>query len=342
MKILISGSDNQHAIENIYSKYLNELGIPTTIYAGLNILGNFIEKSFFNRVRNRLGLVQDVYTKISKGLEEIIEEEKPDVLLIFKGMEILPKTIQRIKQKKVFIANYNPDHPFIFSGRGSGNANVTQSVSLYDLHFCYSKLLMKEIEQKYKIPTAFLPFGFELSQQDYEICQQEIEIPKVCFLGNPDNERVAFIKELVALKIPITIHGYHWHKYLKNSDYVTLLDVCHQLDFWKTLKKYRLQLNILRKHNVDSHNMRTFEIPAVGGIQLANDTTEHRFFFEDGKDIFLFNNVSECAEKIKFILDSHPQKLEEIKNHARKKSLQEDYSYKNRANTVRNLLNHVN
>jgi spore maturation protein CgeB len=338
MKILISGSDQHYAIENIYAKHLNQLGTNTSIFAGQSLLQEFIAANLLNRVRNRLGFMHNIFKNISQKLEQTIEEEKPDVVLVFKGMEILPSTIQRIKQKKIFIANYNPDHPFIFSGRGSGNSNVTKALPYYDLHFCYSKLLMQQIEKEYKIPTVFLPFGFELSQEDYESCQKEMEIPKVCFLGNPDNERVAFIKQLVAEKVPITIHGHYWERYFKNNDYITLQDACYQLDYWKTLRKYRLQLNILRKHNVDSHNMRTFEIPAVGGIQLADNTSEHRIFFEVDKEIFLFKNPQNCAEHIRSLLALSTEKANEIKNNARKKSLQEDYSYKNRANTVKNTL----
>lgn len=341
MKILISGSDKHYAIENIYCKYLNELGVNTKIFAGQTLLSNFIEQSFINKVRNRLGFVENVYTLISKQLEENIEQEKPDVVLVFKGMEILPSTIQRIKQRKIFIANYNPDHPFIFTGRGSGNSNVTKSFPHYDLHFCYSKLLMQQIEKQYKIPTEFLPFGFELSQDDYDICQKEIEIPKVCFLGNPDVERVVFLKKLVTLKIPITIYGHHWNRYFKNNDYVILKDACYQLDYWKILRKYRLQLNILRKHNVDSHNMRTFEVPAIGGIQLADDTTEHRLFFEEGKNIFLFKGVKDCAEKIKLLLALDSENVKNIRYNARQKSLQSDYSYKGRTNIIKNLLHIV-
>lgn len=336
MKIVISGSNQHYAIENIYCKYLNELGVDTKIFAGQTILNSFIEQSFINRVRNRLGFVENVYALISKQLEEKIEEEKPDVVLVFKGMEILPNTIKRIKEKKIFICNYNPDHPFIFSGRGSGNSNVTKAFPHYDLHFCYSKLLMQQIEKEYKIPTAFLPFGFELSQQDYDICQQETEIPAVCFLGNPDNERVAFIKQLVALKVPITIHGHHWNRYFKNNAYVTLQEACYQLDYWKTLRKYKLQLNILRKHNVDSHNMRTFEVPAIGGIQLADDTTEHRLFFEPEKEIFLFKGVENCAEKIRHILSLDTNQLSLVRKNARLRSLAADYSYKNRVRSIVN------
>ena len=42
----------------------------------------------------------------------------------------------------------------------------------------------------------------------------------------------------------------------------------------------------MRIHNPDSHNMRSFEVPGVGGIMVAPDTKEHRIFFEVGKEIF--------------------------------------------------------
>ncbi len=341
MKIIISGSDKHYAIENMYCKYLNELGVDTKIFAGQSILIDFIEQSFINRVRNRLGLVKNVYAQISKQLEETIEQEKPDVVLVFKGMEILPSTIQRIKQRKIFIANYNPDHPFIFSGRGSGNSNVTKAFPHYDLHFCYSKLLMQQIENKYKIQTAFLPFGFELSQDDYNICKKNVEIQKVCFLGNPDVERVAFIKKLLQFDIQLTICGYNWEKYFNKNTQIELLPARFQFGYWQTLRQYRLQLNILRKHNVDSHNMRTFEVPAIGGIQLADDTNEHRLFFEPEKEIFLFKNIADCAEKIKFLLALHSQKAEEIRQQARIRSLQSDYSYKNRAKMLNDVVSDI-
>lgn len=338
MKILISGSDKPHAIEKIYHKHLTALGVETNIFAGQTLLANFIEKNIFNRIQNRLGFMQAVYEQISQTLENEVEEQKPDVLLVFKGMEITPETIKRIKEKGVFVTNYNPDHPFIFTGRGSGNKNVTNSFPLYNVHFCYSKLLQEQIEREYKIKTAFLPFGYELSEEEFANCQAETEIPKLCFLGNPDNERTEFIKKLVAEGIEITIYGHHWNRYLTSNTKIELKPATYQLGYWKTLQKYRIQLNILRKHNVDSHNMRTFEVPAIGGVQLADDTTEHRLFFEPEKEIFLFKNIADCVEKIKYIQSLPLQTIQEIRLNARKRSIASGYSYFNRAKDVRDVL----
>lgn len=95
----------------------------------------------------------------------------------------------------------------------------------------------------------------------------------------------------------------------------------------------------MRPHNLDSHNMRTFEIPGIGGIQLAPDTIDHRGYFEDGKEIFLYKNLEECVSKITNLLKLTKNEASLIRENARNKSIQNNYSYQERANQVLNLIN---
>jgi spore maturation protein CgeB len=80
--------------------------------------------------------------------------------------------------------------------------------------------------------------------------------------------------------------------------------------------------------------MRSFEIPAVGGIMIAPDTPEHRMFFEDGKEIFLFKNSDECAAKINYVMRLPKNEANKIRSNARDRSIASAYSYKDRAKTV--------
>ena len=91
--------------------------------------------------------------------------------------------------------------------------------------------------------------------------------------------------------------------------------------FWKTLRKYRVQLNLMRPHNPDTHNMRSFEVPGVGGIQLAPDTDDHKTYFEPGKEIFLYKNLEECTSQIKKILALNTEDARKIRDHARMRSI---------------------
>lgn len=340
MKLLMVGSNHHWAIENIYLKYLKELNKQTYLFPAQNLFHEYFNSSLLNKILFRTGL-SSIYKKINIHLLQYVEELRPDIIWVFKGMEVLPETLKIFRGKKIKLVNYNPDHPFIRSGRGSWNKNVIYSVGLYDLHFCYSKLLMKKIQEDYKIKTEWLPFGYELDNETFEKVSQLPEINKLCFLGNPDNIRAELINHLSKNKIPIDVYGHNWKRFLQENDYLKIYDAVSGIKFWEILRQYRVQLNIFRPHNIGSHNMRTFEIPAVGGIQLAPDSPEHREFFEDGKEIFLYKNNDQLVDKAIFLLQSSDENIQNFRGMARLRSVKSDYSYKDRTIFVYDLINKI-
>jgi hypothetical protein len=243
----------------------------------------------------------------------------------------LPEVLKRVKKTGVKIANYNPDHPFLFSTAGSGNRNVTQSLPLFDLHLCYSREVQRRIEADLHIPTAFLPFGFELDEDVFNDASALPELPAACFIGNPDAIRTAHIRALADGGLPIDVFGNGWEKFLKNTRNVRVHKAVMGREFWQKMRAYRLQINVFRPHNEGSHNMRTFEVPAVGGILLAPDSPEHREFFRPEEEIFLYKTKSEMVEKARQILDLPAGIAADIRRKARNRSLLAGYSYENRA-----------
>jgi len=332
---MIVGSDKVYAIENLYARYLAAEGAEVYQFAAQSLFYDFYQRSLFNKLLFKAGL-SSILKMIDKQFRQQVIAFRPDIIWVFKGMEILPTTLKWIRAQSIFLANYNPDNPFLFTGSGSGNKNVTDSIALYDLHFTYNLEIKERLEREFKAPTCFLPFGFDLSMELYETCRSEEELNKVCFLGNPDNNRMAVLKALLDKGVLIDVYGHHWDKFIRHSN-LTSYGVVYDEEFWKVLHRYRVQLNLMRVHNEQSHNMRTFEIPAVGAIQLAQDTPEHRIFFEPGREIFLFRDTDECFDKIKSLLELPPAQALEIRLRAREKSLSAGYSYKDRANTVFNI-----
>ncbi len=331
MKILICGAADDHNIETIYNKYLNGIeGVECAIFPAHDLLLDYLCKGYVNKIFYRLGF-NTIFTTINKKLQEAIEESRPDVVWVFKGMEILPDTIQWIKAKGIKTINFNGDHPFVFSGRGSGNKNVTEGFPLYDAHFTYIHSLKDLIEKEYHIKTFLLPFGYELSNELYDACNFKESYNYCCFIGNPDEIRVSFIRELVKEKIRIDLYGHGWNKYIESNNLCKIYGPVYGADFWKTVRQYRVQLNIFRKHNEGAHNMRTFEIPAVGGLQLAPDTEEHRSFFQDQKEIFLYSDVPDCIQLIQKITTMDDAAIAAIRAHAKERSIKSGYAYKKRA-----------
>src|ERR1700681_4263457 len=210
MKVLLVGSDFEFGIEQYYKKWLISLGVEIVHFPAQDMFYMQLTRSWVNKVLYKLKW-RTGYKKINRDLLRLAEEQKPDLIWIFKGMEIYPATLKELR-KKFILVNYNPDHPFIISGPGSGNRNVTSSVGLYHLHFSYNSGLQKLIEEQYKIKTAFLPFGYELSDAEYSAVQSEQEIYKICFIGNPGKIRVDTIAFLAGNGFQVDVYGHEWNK----------------------------------------------------------------------------------------------------------------------------------
>ncbi|HEY4290076.1 MAG TPA: glycosyltransferase [Puia sp.] len=331
MKILLVGSDYVWSIERVYRKYLLEAGADTVqLFAAQNLFYSYYNRSLLHKALSRAGL-SGIYKRINGLLLKEIDSMRPDVIWVFKGMEVMPSLLRICREKGIPLANFNGDNPFIFSGRGSGNRNVIEGLPLYDMHMTYNLKIREEIEEKYNIRTELLPFGFDVSDEVYAACRREEEVKKICFLGNPDSTRISFIKELAGAGMSIDIYGAPEWAELASLPLISVFPPVYEDGFWKNLRRYRVQLNLMRPHNEDSHNMRSFEIPGIGGIMLAPATTEHKLFFKDGCEAFLFNDNRECVEKAAYILSLSREEADKIRDQARKRSLIDGYTYRQRA-----------
>lgn len=65
----------------------------------------------------------------------------------------------------------------------------------------------------------------------------------------------------------------------------------------------------MRKQNIESHNMRTFEVPGCGSFLLTERTKEQAEFFVEGKEIECFGDLSELVKKIEYFLEKPEQRL---------------------------------
>jgi len=328
MKVFLAGSDKVYAIENFYVKYLRKLGIEVLHFPAQSLFYDYYQKNVFHKIVFKSGL-SSVLKEINRSFRNKIEAFMPDIIWIFKGMEIYPETIAWARSKGIALVNYNGDSPFVFSGKGSGNENVSNSIGLYDLFLTYNSEDKKQMEAK-NIRSEILPFGFDLEKDLFEECERIEEINRVCFLGNPDEERAKFIRDLAIMNVRIDVYGNNWNRYVSHPN-ITICKPVYRADFWRTLRQYRVQLNLMRPHNLSSHNMRTFEAGGVGAIQLAPATKDHELYFKDDEEIFLFKDAESCADKIEEIKKLSIQQAKRIRRNARQRSLADGYTYEMRS-----------
>lgn len=339
MKIVIIGSDEVYAMEHFFVKHLSDF--PDT-EVRLLAINKWIKAhlSLFNKIERRLFPNRNnLYRGLNQFIIEQIGREKPDIVLVFKGMEIFPETLQYLRKQNILLTNFNPDHPFLKTSRSTALRNMMQGICHYNLHFTYNQDVLKKIQSEYDVPTVYLPFGYELPA-DLELSNSEDEILAVCFIGTADSIRLNHINTLLEAGVPVHVYGSEWLRFANSNSQLQLkinAPVYNQ-DFWKVVRRYRVQLNVFRPHNIRSHNMRTFEMPAAGTIMLAPDSPEHRLFFEEGKEAFFYKNTSDMVLKAQQILTMTKLEADKVRYDARKRSVKSDYSYANRAKTVKSTL----
>jgi spore maturation protein CgeB len=68
-------------------------------------------------------------------------------------------------------------------------------------------------------------------------------------------------------------------------------------------KAARVNICLVRRANRDGHVMRTYEIAAIGGCMVVEDTNEHREIFgEDGECVHYFSTPEDLAGLVRMLL----------------------------------------
>lgn len=336
MRILMTQSQDQNLLAPQYFEGLKACGADVVGTYYHDLASGMAGDSFLRKVRRRI--FSSISTSVaSRRLEQDVALNKPEIAWIFKGAELYAEALRRVKSKVSLMANYNPDHPFAYEFRGSGNRHIRKAIRLYDLHFTYSRRIMEQMQATFPdLRTEWLPFGYPDKLRDFTF--QGEEICRVCFIGYADEKRASVIQRLADGGLPIDVFGPRWGRYFRSGNpNVRVGPPLYGDAYWSALRAYRIQLNLLRKQNADAHNMRTFEVPAVGGIMLAELTRDHATFFEDGKEVFLYRDHDSLVELSRILLAFSPEQAGQVRDLARRRCLTSGYSYGERAGFVFNI-----
>jgi spore maturation protein CgeB len=328
-KILIIGSFAKGALEHQFVRGLKQAGWLISTFDIQKPVKEKRNSSVINKIF--LKTLPGVFLKeINSEVLQAAERLKPDVILVFKGMELFPGTISNLKNYTGLLINYNPDHPFEFYSPGAGNSYVKESIPFYGLHLSYSTNIVRRLRQEYNVRAECIPFGYDetLAPKPSNTMLKN----RFIFIGAWDSERAAFFDELDSgisiygpsewftrtSKQPNTRSSYR-NKELYDQEYINA--------------SYSAAgcLNLLRKQNLVecSHNMRTFEVCGYGGLLISQRTEEQQSFFEEDKEAIFFDTIEELKDKLSF-LKKHPDLIESIKSKAKLRCLTSGYSYLDR------------
>ena len=272
----------------------------------------------------------------NKVLLDRIRETTPQLVFVIKGEYIFPETINKIKHECECVINWNPDSPF--NPINSTNY-LLDSIPLYDVHFTWSEFLIPEFVKHSAKRVEYLPFAYDpFLHFPVDLKKDEIKHygSDLVFVGTWDEEREVILEQLV--EFDLKIWGNNWENLSSKSKLKKhwFSKAVYGKEVAKIGNASKISLNFLRNQNIHSHNMRTFEIPAIRGFMLASFSREHSKLFKIGKEIECFANINDLKAKIKYYL-GHKLQRHKIALSGYEAVINGGHSYANRMETVLNI-----
>ena len=321
---LIIGSGFKISLENTYIRAFKNLGYKKVdfLFLDKNILLNFLNKLNFS-------IISQIYYFTCKFITlNHLKKRRYDYIIIFKGLQFDYKFLNKCKNLNLNTKwiNIYTDNPFNLKSKSCSNYNILESIKFYD-YFCVSfyKTLNKRLHNLKAKKIIFLPFGYDQLLHGKKKLKKEIKNNNINFVGAYDSHREKILNNL---NYKINVYGPGWKKSgynNKNIKYNSKIITGNHLK--KIISNDALSLNILREQDKNSHNMRTFEIPAMGGLLLTNRTKEQISFFRENKDCFMYKDTQELKKKIKFIINNK-KRADKVRKNGFFKS--KKHSYENR------------
>lgn len=299
--------------------------------------------SFSLRVMRRLTWPL-IAIDFSNSLRNIAKIFRPDLVFVFKGVMVYPKTLDYFHGIGAKNVIFYPDVDLVRYYSQARNS-IWSCIPKYDVFFSPKSYQLDLLRKSGATRVEFLPYAFDpwchyrVEPSQYE---RELLSSSVVFIGSWRREREKILEDLISygLQGSLNIWGGQWEKIKKESairKYVKFSPAYGETQA-KIFSSSKIALAFLSPP--DLHTARSFEIPAYGAFMLAERTTEHTTFFKEGEEIACFSNVAELSEKINYYL-SHEDERKKVALAGFQKVHNEGHSYVDRMKEVLRIFREI-
>ena len=263
--------------------------------------------------------------------------EKPKIVLTTGLAPVSAQALKQVRAMGITIANFLTDDPW---NRWHRAPWFLKGLGLYDHIFTPRHANEPEIHALKGPAVHYLPFAYapEIHFPPPPMTEEERQqwSSDLLFIGGADAERSAMMTELASHNFNVDLWGGGWARH------PTFRSRAHghagPEQFRKLVSCAAVNLCLVRRANRDGHSMRTFELPAVGGCMLVEDTDDHRSLFgSDGECVRYFASMEQLMHQGRALLDN-PQDRIHLASKAHQRICSEGrHSYADRLQTIINV-----
>jgi hypothetical protein len=251
---------------------------------------------------------------------------KPDILLSTGVSPIPAPTLQTLRKMGVKLANFSTDDPW---SPGQFASWFMGALPSYDHVFTPRQANFEPLKSLNGPRIHLLPFAYA---PDLHFPAHEVESPEttdVLFYGNVDPDRSPQLEALVSSGLRLTLYA---ASRLTPLLYPSFQGYADPATMRRAVAQSPVSLVIGRKSNRDTHAMRSYEVPAMRGCILAEDSLDHRRLYGDAAHYF--NDIPSLIQNAKNLIQSTPFTRHTLRDAVLKKIVSEPNTYGDRLDTI--------
>lgn len=336
MKVLVYGDAAQSGSGGwCYAQTLLELGHDVVSRDANEHLEHY-RKPAWRAVRKLLRRPLEQHRRLhGASLVELARRERPEIVIVLKGLHISADEVHALRGQGAWVVNINHDDFFSYNPNNWSQVQ-RQAIPAYDFIFVTREVNVAEVRPLNPnvelMLFAFYPRIHRITPLTPE--ERAYFGADVAFVGTWEQQRCKQLEYLVE-QVPAryAIWGNLWDRVGRRSPLRPFLrgrDVIME-DMAKAIGGAEISLGFLRKQNRDDYTQRTFEIPACGGLLVAERTERHRSFYREGVEAEFFDadRPDELVGKVRALL-ADPARRAAIREAGHAAVLSQHQTYRDR------------
>ena len=262
----------------------------------------------------------DLNNKLTEEFNKFYQENSNCNIIVFvyaSDFSIKSDVLKRIKRKNVFIVSFCWDDLLYFSGKAKGQPVGIKNLSrVVDLNLTFSPEAIPHYRRNKSI-CYFWEYSQIYSMNKKQFMYTDILIEEnksfyVLFVGTCYGYRKDLIERIKKAGIPVKCYGQGWKdSHALSYEMLTLEVAKAPVTLGVSFVGYTKSITTLKG--------RDFEIPLWGGCYLTQRSKGIEFYYEEGKDIMLYDSFEDCVEKV-FTLKNDSSLRNRLRNNAYKKA----------------------
>lgn len=239
----------------------------------------------------------------------VVGESKASVLWVDKGLNVEGDTLiaARTASPGIRLLHYTPDDSRI---KANFSVPLRRALELYDV--CATTKANNVDWMKAAGARAVRLVGKSYDPELHrppESTEVDVSLAnRAVFVGSWERERAATVKTVALAGVPVTVFSEwtQWRSLVGLPGFELRPRACFESEYARVLGSAGVALCFLRKAADDQVTQRSVEIPACGGLMVAERTEAHEALFESETEALYFSSNEECVAQCRRALaDTH-------------------------------------